>query len=330
MSALRVSVALPPCKDAPAFARVAEEAGLDGFYLYDSPGLYGDVWMGLGRCAETTKSITLGTGVAVASLRHPMVTASAIAALEELAPGRVVVGIGSGFTARKTMGQGAMPWEDMRTYLTQLKALLRGEVVQIDGGKAQMIHSPGFAPPRPLLTPLIVAASGPKGYAVAREVGDGVFCDREVVKGFDRCLRFTFGTVLDPGEDHTSARVKASAGAFYTTGYHAMWEMRRDVPDKMPGGADWLARVDAARPEDERHLAVHKGHMVAVNPRDAALIETGGPGMLLAGLCGPDEVIRARLAEMHQQGASEVVMSLAGDDIGREIRALARAAGKRA
>jgi 5,10-methylenetetrahydromethanopterin reductase len=331
MADLRISCCLPPSKDAPGYAQLAEELGFDGVYLYDSPALYGDVWTCLARIAERTSRITIGTGVAIPSLRHPMVTASAIAAIAELAPGRLVCGFGVGYTGRLTMGQKAMRWDDMRRFFVQLRALLDGESVEIDGGMCQMIHSPGFAPRRPIKVPLIAAVSGPKGLAVARELADGIFCDGrgEIARGFDRCLLFTFGTVLDPGDNHATPHVRAAAGAFYVTGFHGLWEMAPQLIDSRPGGAEWRTRIEAERPAGERHLAVHEGHLVAISKRDEPLIDIAGPALLQTGWIGNDEKMREHVAEAAKQGATEIVMALAGD-IPRELRALARAAILRA
>jgi 5,10-methylenetetrahydromethanopterin reductase len=64
--------------------------------------------MTLALAAEQTSRIGLGPGVLVPSLRHPMVNAAAIATLDALAPGRVTVAIGAGFTGRYTLGRRAM------------------------------------------------------------------------------------------------------------------------------------------------------------------------------------------------------------------------------
>jgi 5,10-methylenetetrahydromethanopterin reductase len=330
MTALRIACSLPPSKDAPAYARLAEELGYDGFYLYDSPALYTDVWASLARVAEATSRITIGPGVSVPSLRNPMVTASAIAAVAELAPGRMLCGFGTGYTARLTMGQKALRWEEMRRFFTQLRALLRGDIVEIDGGAAQMIQSPGFAPARPIDVPLLAAVSGPKGIAVARDVADGIFCDgrMEVTAGFDRCLQLAFGTVLEPGEDHSSPRVKAAAGPMYATGIHALWEMAPQALAGVPGGAEWKDRIEAERPARERHLLVHEGHMAAVSDRDQPLVEAAGPGLLAAGWTGTKEQIRARFFEAESKGVTEVVMAMADPDIPAALRAFARAANR--
>jgi 5,10-methylenetetrahydromethanopterin reductase len=325
----RIGCCLPPSKDAPALARIAEDAGYSSVLLYDSPALYTDAWMSLARIAEATSRIKIGTGVAIPALRHPMATASAIAALEELAPGRLVIGLGAGFTGRKTMGQKPSRWDDMRTYILQLRALLRGEAVEIDGGYCQMINSPGFGPERPIEVPIILAVSGPKGLAVAREVADGVFVDSRSgpVDGFDHKLLLVSGAVLRPGEDHTSPRVRAAAGAMYTTGIHGLWDAAPDKVAGVPGGSAWLSRLEAERPAAEQHLAVHEGHLVAINARDEFLLDAAGPAILTSGWTGTAEQIRARLSEAAADGVTETVVMMAGADVGQELRVFAEAAG---
>src|SRR5690606_24367913 len=126
--------------------------------------------------AERTSRIGLGTGVMIPSLRHPMVTASAIGTLVSLAgQERVAIGIGSGFTGRLTMGQRPLKWAYVRSYVSALRAILRGEQVEWEGGVVQMMHPDGFGPARPIEVPIVIAAAGPKGVAAARELGDGVF-----------------------------------------------------------------------------------------------------------------------------------------------------------
>src|SRR6476619_2563058 len=97
--ALTLSCAFATSAESHEHARIAEQLGYARAWFYDSPALYPDVWVQLCRAAERTSTIGLGPGVMIPSLRHPMVAAAAIATLSSLAgAGRVVVGIGSGFT----------------------------------------------------------------------------------------------------------------------------------------------------------------------------------------------------------------------------------------
>src|SRR3954465_2049821 len=170
---MQISCAFPPSPASVAHVELAERLGYCRAWFYDSPSLYGDVWAILALAALRTERIGLGPAVLVPNLRHPLTQASAIATLEQLAPGRTGAAIGTGFTGRMAMGQRALSWAYTRRYIEQLRALLRGEQVEVDGAVVQMLHGEGFAPARPIRTPIIVAANGPKGMEVARELGDG-------------------------------------------------------------------------------------------------------------------------------------------------------------
>src|SRR5258708_35832087 len=158
-----------------AYLEFAETLGCQRAWLYDSPALYPDVWMALPRCAERTSRIGLGPGVLVPSLRHPMVNGAAIAELVGQAAGRVAVAIGSGFSGRLALGKRPMPWRQVADYVRCLKALLAGETGMWDGATIRMLHLPGFGAERPIDVPILIGADGPKGLAVAAELGDGVF-----------------------------------------------------------------------------------------------------------------------------------------------------------
>ena len=76
-----------------------------------------DCFVAMGAAAVNTKRIRLGTGVLVPSNRIAPVAANALATLNQLAPGRIDFGVGTGFTARRAMGFGAMKVKDMETYI---------------------------------------------------------------------------------------------------------------------------------------------------------------------------------------------------------------------
>ena len=118
---MELSCAFAPRPDLPDLLRLAEELGYRRAWVFDSPALYGDVWMSLARCADATSTIGLGPAVLVPSLRHVVTNAAAIATLEQLAPGRAVAALGTGFTGRLTRQggggvagrpiRGATPWD---------------------------------------------------------------------------------------------------------------------------------------------------------------------------------------------------------------------------
>ena len=197
---MQISCAFPPGPHVVDHIVEAERLGYERAWLFDSPALYGDIWVIAALAAQRTTRIALGPAVLVPDLRHPLAQASAIATLEQLVPGRVAVAIGTGFTGRMAMGQKPLTWAWTRRYVEQLRALLRGEKVDVDGAIVQMLHGSEFAPPRPIRTPIVIAANGPKGLAVARELGDGVMTIGGGDHDFDWCSVLAFGTVLDDGE----------------------------------------------------------------------------------------------------------------------------------
>ncbi len=128
---MKLSCGFPPGPKAVEYAKLAESLGYERIWFYDSPALFSDVWVAVARAAEQTERIGVGTGVLVPSNRHVLATAAAIAGIEELAPGRLAVAVGTGFTARMMLGQKALPWKQVRRYIASLKGLLRGEVVEV-------------------------------------------------------------------------------------------------------------------------------------------------------------------------------------------------------
>jgi 5,10-methylenetetrahydromethanopterin reductase len=325
---IALSCGFPPSSNLPTYARLAESLGYERVWAYDSPALYGDVWVALALVAEATERIGVGTAVAVPSLRHPVVTASAIATIEELAPERLAVAFGTGFTARLAMGKRAMRWRDLAHYVTQVRGLLQGDVVDVDGAACQLLYSPGFGPRPPIDVPLLVAPAGPKGFAVAHEVADGVVLvglppDDERDRGWSTCAVLANGTVLDPGEDQTSERVRGAAGPWFVTSYHAIYEWAPDALASMPGGDAWRAGVERDRPEGERHLAIHEGHVVTVTERDTPLLDEAGAALLGTGWTGDRASVRSRLEGAEAAGVTEVIYTPAGPDVARELEAFA-------
>jgi 5,10-methylenetetrahydromethanopterin reductase len=325
---VEVSCAFATSLDTPEHIVLAERLGYRRAWCYDSPALMPDVWMTLARAAERTERIGLGPGVLIPNLRHVLTNATAIATLAALAPGRVVAGVGAGLSGRRALGQRPLRWRDVGTYLGALRGLLRGEEVEWEGAVLQMLQLPGFAAPRPVEVPLLVAAEGPKGLAVARERGDGLFTLR-AQGGFPWVAQLVIGTVLDPGEAPDSARALAAAGPFVAAFYHMTYADRGwgDL-DALPNGGAYR-RLDEQVPARTRHLAVHAGYLVAPNALDQAAV----PAEVAAGALGPMGLAadaaawRARLAAAEQEGVTEIVFQPAGPDLPRELRAFAAAAG---
>jgi 5,10-methylenetetrahydromethanopterin reductase len=323
MAAMELSCGFPPGPDNVRLARLAEELGYRRFYLYDSAALYGDVWVALADVAAATSRIGIGTAVLVPSFRHVLATASAIATIEARAPGRLAIAIGTGFTGRYALGQKPLPWSAVERYVSQLRALLRGETVAVDGSRMRMIHPAGFAPARPIATPIVVAANGPKGLAVARKHGDGVLCIGAPQPGFAWCSVFGFGTVLDAGETPAAPRAFAALAPALAVIYHGAYEANPAGVEALPGGKGWREEIERV-PADVRHLAIHEDHMVRATERDLRHVS---PALAGATFTGTREALRARFDALGAAGMTEFLYAAHGPDPARELRAMAEAAG---
>lgn len=307
----------------------AERFGYARAWVYDSPALYPDAWMTLALAATRTSTIGLGPAVLIPSLRHPMVNASAIATLAALAPGRVSVAFGSGFTGRYTMGQRPLRWSSVEEYVTAVRGLLRGETVEWEGAPIRMLHDAGFGAERPIGVPVLIGADGPKGTGVAERVGDGIFAGafpNPRAAGRPYSL-LQFGTVLDEGEDVRGQRVQDAVGHAIAVLFHAMYERGGvDAVQGVPGGAEWVASIEGV-PERERHLVTHEGHLVRVKPAEKDAVMAAADLIPSMSFSGTSAELQKKVADFEGMGVTEIAYQPAGPDIAGELRRMASALG---
>ncbi|WP_406276943.1 LLM class flavin-dependent oxidoreductase [Nocardia sp. NBC_00881] len=326
---MAVSVSFATTLDTPEHVRIAEDLGFHRAWLYDTPQQSPDVWMMLAAAAGRTTRIGLGPGVLVPTLRHPMVNATATAALESMAPGRVAVAFGTGYTGCKAMGQPPVSWSYLSAYVTTYRALLRGESVEWEGGWLKMLHPPENLPRTALASiPVYIAAIGPKGTRIAQTLGDGLFAVQDAppaATNFPHVIFGTTGTVVDDGESMTSDRVRAAAGPGVVQAYHATYELIGEAAvHGVPGGPEWLAEINQA-PEHLRHLTIHNGHLMTMNAADDIGWNAGGSALLThTTMTGTATEVRRRADELADRGVNELSFQPMGD-IRRELEAFAEA-----
>src|SRR6266478_5320356 len=104
--------------------RAAEEYGFTHAWIPDSHMIYGDVYACMALAAARTSKIKLGTGVAIASNRIPPVTVHSIATINAIAPGRVLLGFGTGHTGRRVMGLPPVKLKDFEAEVKSIRELL--------------------------------------------------------------------------------------------------------------------------------------------------------------------------------------------------------------
>ena len=335
-----------------------ETMGYDCAWAADSQMLYSDAYAVLALAAANTSRIRLGTGVSVAPVRLAPVTAHSIATINQLAPGRVFLGIGTGHTAMRVMGRDPMKAAAFREYLRVLRALLHGEEVDyaLDpspaGGERHHIRflhpDDGFIDvARPV--PIYVAADGPLALQTAGAYGDGRVCShnqtkarlqksldtmREGARTVGRTLPEDFHTaalsyacVLKPGESLTSDRVIDEIGPMAAATLHYWWELyEKDGDTSTVAGRcrnlwdEYLAFTQAMEtPAAKRYQQVHLGHCAFLPPEERRFI-TEDLIRSTGGLVGtPDEII-AMLREREAMGLSEITLLPAMDAARRNLK----------
>lgn len=320
---MKISAQFATSLDSPEHIEVAESLGYDRAWLFDTPHESPDVWMMLALVANRTSSIGLGPGVLVPALRHPMVNASAAAALSALAPGRVAVAFGTGFAGARALGAKPSSWSFLGDYVRAFRGLLNGDTVDWQGSVMRMMHPDGFAPARPIRIPILISALGPRGLAVAKELANGLFTvngETGSAAQFSWAALGVHGTVLADGEPLNSDRVRAAAGPGNALAYHATHEFGGDVT-ALPGGDVWLDAISQT-PQQDRHLAIYERHLVDLNDADVAAWTAGSwKAIPQTTLTGTAADIAGRLAEIARQGITEVIYQPTGPDIAGELEA---------
>jgi 5,10-methylenetetrahydromethanopterin reductase len=151
-----------------ADVRRAEALGWDAVLQPDSQLRRRDTYVLLAAAAQATRRVVLGPLLANPINRHPTVTASSIATIDELAPGRTLLGWGVGDTAVRLAGLRPARVKELEDGTRLMRALLDGKEVEV--GAARPARLPHHRP-----VPIWIAAGGPRTLRMAGSVADGVF-----------------------------------------------------------------------------------------------------------------------------------------------------------
>src|SRR5689334_22758033 len=99
-----IGLFIPPVIDSAKLVQRAEALGYQRAWMYDTPMLNSELFTSLTVAALSTKKIRIASGVMIPGNRIAPVAACGLATLSALAPGRIDWGMGTGFTARRTLG----------------------------------------------------------------------------------------------------------------------------------------------------------------------------------------------------------------------------------
>ncbi len=318
----------------------AEELGFRSAWFYDTQMLSADCFVAMGAAAVKTSRIRLGTGVLIPSNRIAPVTANAFASLNKLAPGRIDMGLGTGFTGRRAMGLGAMRLKEFEEYLRVMLGLLAEETVEaeIEGERRKIrLLNPdlGLIDTRTPMR-LHLAAAGPRARALTARLGAGwinFFSDvpaavamlGEMQQSWTasgqaradlEATAFVLGCVLEEGEPADSDRAVAQAGPRAAVLLHrAADEVLSGLPNISPVPESCRAAVEGyvavARgfePKDAPWLQNHRGHLMFVKPEERPFVTA--EMIRISSFTATEAELRRRVGDLRDAGYTEFTVQI--------------------
>ena len=213
----------PPPRRWVDLTTLAESNGFEYAWLFDSHVLWQEVYPLFTLMAAATRSIKIGPCVTNPGTRDATVTASALATLNEISGGRMVMGIGRGDSARRVLGQKPVTVERLEKDCRLIRELAAGREVSYDGVKLQIKWAKHELP-------IWVAGYGPKVLRAAGRVADGVIiqlADPAIIKW---CLQFVREGAEEAGRPFDRIEVQAAAPAFISDDLKAAREQVRWFP----------------------------------------------------------------------------------------------------
>jgi probable F420-dependent oxidoreductase len=201
--------------------RQAEEGGFGYGWLFDSHVLWRDPYPLLTLMALNTTAMRLGTCVTNPATREPSVTASALAALNEVSGGRMDLGIGRGDSARRVMGKPPTTLARLEEATLLIRDLVEGRAVDQEGTELRLTWTRGDK------LPVWIAGYGPKALEVTARIADGVIlqlADPELIRWFVSQLReYAAQAGRDPQEIKVMAAAPAHVGDLAETRERVRW-----------------------------------------------------------------------------------------------------------
>jgi probable F420-dependent oxidoreductase len=170
----------PPWQRLVELMQLAERNGFDYGWTYDSHVLWQEPYPLLTLAAMNTERLKLGLNVTNPGTREPTVTASAFATLQDVSNGRMIMGIGRGDSARRTIGLQPVKVAEFEHACRMMRDLMNGRPVEWNDTEIELEWAKGREQ-----IPLYVAGYGPKVLAIAGRVGDGVIiqlADPEIIQ----------------------------------------------------------------------------------------------------------------------------------------------------
>lgn len=222
--------------DIAAIAREAEQLGYESFFIPEHPvipigfktvppgggplpehyGRWMDPFIALAVAAAVTKHIKLATGICLLPEREPLVTAKAIATLDIVSGGRVILGVGAGWLKEETEATGAQfgtRWKRLRETVEALRLLWTQPEPSYQG---ELVHFPPVRCDPKLVQkggpPILLGAHGPKGRERVVRSFDGWCPVAGKPAGFKREVGELRALAKERGRDPDTLQIMAFVG----------------------------------------------------------------------------------------------------------------------
>ncbi|HLZ28172.1 MAG TPA: LLM class flavin-dependent oxidoreductase [Chloroflexota bacterium] len=312
MTPIRFGIGFAPTVPAPRVietARLAEQLGFDVFWLTDSHLAAREAMTLLGALAVSTERIHLGTGVSHLAGRHFSVIASAMHTLDELAPGRVRLGIGVGDSGPLNLGVPRTSLRELEAAVVSIRQLLEGQAV--DGPSRPLSLSSVKARSNPV--PIYISGSAERTLRMTGRVADGA-----LISGMPDQLSASIASVR--AGEREAGRVSGSTRILLWTTVAvdddreaARTAVRGSVARRALNSYGRLARAGQLDPEDAQALdRLQRDHAEGYRLEAVAGELVPERWIDRFAIAGTPQDVRARLEAAIQSGADEISMILMG------------------
>jgi probable F420-dependent oxidoreductase len=296
-----------------ALTRQAESAGFTYGWLFDSHVLWLEPYPLLTMMALSTKWMRLGACVTNPAVRDPTVTASALATLNLVSGGRMVLGIGRGDSSRRVLGKRPTTLADLEAATKTIRSLANGEAVEYEGEEIQLTWARGTLP-------AWIAGYGPKALRLAGRIADGVilqFADPHLIKW---CIGFVQEGARAAGRDPARIEIMAAAPVWVADDLAVAREHVRWFPALVSNHVmDLIARYDQSElpPELTAYVRDRAGydyhHHAEVGSGNAQFVSDEVVDRFC--IVGPVEEHLRRLRELASLGVTQFnIYLMSGDE----------------
>jgi 5,10-methylenetetrahydromethanopterin reductase len=296
------------------YAVQAERGGFSNLWITDHFNNR-NVYVTLTTAAIYTNKITFGPGVTNPYMVNPVITAQAVATLNEMAPGRVVLGMGAGDkTTLESVGvEMQKPLAAIQEAVGIFRKITSGESVAFQGEVFKTAGAKFLFKPKGLI-PVYVGAQGPKMLELAGKIGDGVLINASHPKD----VEYAMGSVKE-GISQAGKKLDQVDVAAYTS-----FSVHEDLKKATKAAVPVVAFIAAGSPPVllERHgIDVQKTEEIKaalkVNDWGKAFASVT-PEMIGAfSVCGTPDTCIERINELLKSGISQFVV---GSPIGPNVR----------